>query len=194
MLFHTTWLYFTFLELFSQVALSSSHVPRTVRAKNRNSTRIIFCTSLKLLPKAIALNRMLFSSASTITVQLLQPSHQERCCGPAAGCSSCPLGNDVYFCCLPPACFLFSGLVVGSCLCTQVFSVVSRQVEAAANADISYEELQCKFFLAHSCLLNCLYLPLFRKTLNLTSTLRRCTGGSPAALQKRTPSSRAFGS
>lgn len=53
-------------QTLQNVALSSSHVPRTVRAKNRNSTGIIFCTSLKILPTAMALSRMLFSSASVI--------------------------------------------------------------------------------------------------------------------------------
>lgn len=53
-----------------------------------------------------------------------------------------------------------------------------------------------------SCILNSLihvsfvvlYHSSFRKTLNLTFTLRRCTAGWPAALQRRTPSSPASGS
>lgn len=112
MLFHTTRLYLTFPD-HNQPALSSScstQIRLRKNPKNNNSTKIIFCITLKIFQKVLALimimMMILLSSASTNTIQL-QLSGQGCCIGTAAGCYSHPLQNVVYFCCPALAYFLF---------------------------------------------------------------------------------------
>lgn len=109
-----------------------------------HSALIIFCSTLKMLRKAM----FFFFPLVMIHTIRLQPSCQGRCYGPAAGRSSRPLQNGVYFRCLAPARFHF-GLSGRKCRYQVAFKSRCKQtflktLDIGNNGGLWHQELWCK--------------------------------------------------